>query len=214
MCSFVYNFEKFSNFLGLRDNSLIHDDSILIDTCEDHLYRPSSRSERLRPKSDFCGSQRIVRISDENERLYDTMMPSLQDCFEIDQTSPYVLRDINAFPDTPSDPGDDIRLGKNIFIEPVESIGGYSSTSSNPSFEPNWFWDRYGTLLFNSPKSVLGVEESVPDFSVNNSWFWSFPFEDKYLTARRTLDFESISESNYLLSNLFKVDSSVIVQEK
>lgn len=115
---------------------------------EDAINYPSY-AERLVPWTQKVSNHyRIVQCYDEKERFYDSCLPSIAECFEVDGCKVWTTHD---------DP--------TYWLSP----------------EGNVKTNGIGFLLFNAEPLTSNKKLS------NNSWTWSFPFENKYKNVKRQI---------------------------
>jgi hypothetical protein len=142
-------------------------EDILFPTDDYDLALPDYKSERIVRKKDLIGDQRTVRFFDQREIIFDSSTPALQDCFDVDGCRPAYIADIEKFFPNGSF---DLDL---------------ASTSRESIFTTNVV-KKYGFLLFDIPHQIVGNFLNFdPSEIINNSWNWSFPFEEKYSAVKR-----------------------------
>lgn len=130
------------------------------------------KSARLTQWWELTGDIRLTQFTDSSERYWDSMMPSVKDCFAAD--------------------------GCGVFITPPGTFGGTRQIDTGPSgsimFEPwstkmGWIWMDYGVpALFEAGYGPL----------INVNWNKAFPFEPRYSRASRQVNVERSLIATYL----------------
>jgi len=166
------------------DNSIVTE--AIPENCK-FLYGLSSMSKRLQPRNELAGIQRIIRLQDISERIFDSTTPRLNDVFSSGMTSVFKILDIDRM------------FQSNVELD----FGGLGVQSTTPVNIPS---KTYGTLLFDMPvQFVSNVEEpqSVDSDMINTTWNSSFPFDELYKDAQRVLNVSNFFESSKSVAFLF-----------
>ena len=131
-----------------------------------------SKSFRAESWWEMVGSVRTSQFVDSSERYWDSMMPSVKDCFAAD--------------------------GCGIFITQFGTFGNSqqidTGVSGALSFTPQttrmgWIWMDYGI-----PSLIAAGYGPL----INSNWNKAYPFEPRYLGASRQLDIERSLVATYL----------------
>jgi hypothetical protein len=154
--------------------------------------KPPRKSERIRPRREFCGIQSFQRGFDSRERIFDSFVPSIQRCLEVDGTKPFIVSDIREM----------FSEGRSC-LETLETIF-VTSTSR---------FKNYGTVLFDMPPEFVGTFGESSESFINNSWNYSFPFEEKYKNVPRIVPQKIAFSSDFQAENLFNNEALVIEQK-
>jgi hypothetical protein len=157
------------------------------------LEKPPRKSERIRPRREFCGIQSFQRGFDLSERIFDSFMPSIQGCLEVDGTKPFIVSDIREM----------FSEGRTC----LETLQTRFVTSTSR-------FKNYGTVLFDMPPEFVGnfLGEPSENF-INNSWNYSFPFEEKYGNIPRIIPQKISFLSDFQAENLFN-DGELTIEQK
>lgn len=140
---------------------------------------------RLRPWLELngAGTVRPTQFVDATERFWDSMMPSIANCFAAD--------------------------GAGIFISPAGTFGDFRQVdvavtgSTAGGFNPNK--GHNGWILFdNQNPSIMPTLGNI----INGNWNKAFPFEPRYQSATRQLD---IGKS-FLATYIYQPGASPVVQ--
>lgn len=124
------------------------------------------KSSALQPWFEKVGTQKVIRLETYNERLYDTVMPTIEDCLAKDGTPPYVVTDIVDMFDSQYRLDKDKTYGMIMFDMPNSYDGNnVSAELSNNTW--NWaypFEPRYANvrkLLRGNFNSGVTTESAV-----------------------------------------------------
>lgn len=134
-----------------------------------------SKSFRSEPWWETAGDVRTSQFIDSTERFWDSMLPSIKDCFAADGCGIFITQ-FGAF-------------GSSYKID----TGVSGSLTFNPhSTRIGWIWMDYGipTLL------AAGYNKLI-----NLNWNKSFPFEPRYRGASRQVNIERSLIATYIYGN-------------
>jgi len=141
------------------------------------VAKNSSYAERLIPWLEkTSNAYRILQAFDEKERFYDTCLPSIKECFEIDGTPFWQTHD-----------------------NPKYWLSPYGNVKT----------DGIGYLLFNANPITNNKKLT------NNSWTWSFPFDESYKNVKRLISKnDAISDLSFFTTTNWYPKSFTKVKEK
>lgn len=128
---------------------------------------------RAQPWWERAGNVRLVQFTDSTERYWDSMMPSVSECFAAD--------------------------GCGIFITPAGTFGDFRQidaniTGSNTGYNPRKIHPGWVFMDFMVPSLGLFGYDPI----VNGNWSRSFPFEPRYQNSSRQLDVEKSLLATYI----------------
>lgn len=135
-----------------------------LGTSEEDLFITPSKAFRAEPWWQMAPDVSLAQFVDSSERYWDSMMPSVSDCFSAD--------------------------GCNVFVTPNGTFGNAFQIDTGPSgsagFNPRstkmgWIWMDYGV-----PSLLEGDYGPL----INTNWSKAFPFEPRYSNASRQVNVE------------------------
>lgn len=135
-----------------------------LGTSEEDLFITPSKAFRAEQWWEMAPDVRLAQFTDSSERYWDSMMPSVSDCFSADGCGAFV---------TPNG-----TFGNAYQID----TGPSGSSGFNPrSTKMGWIWMDYGI-----PSLLEGDYGSL----INTNWNKAFPFEPRYRNASRQVNVE------------------------
>jgi hypothetical protein len=113
---------------------------------------PPLRSQRIKNKRDFCGIQGASRLHCQSEKIFDSSMPSIEGCLEVDGTKPFIIDDIaTMFPG-----GDSVLMrgksyGSVLFDLPSQFVGSFGQFLPDNFINNSWnlsfpFEEKYSKI--------------------------------------------------------------------
>lgn len=141
------------------------------------VAKNSSYAERLVPWTEkTSNAYRIVQAVDEKERIYDTCLPSIKECFQVDGTEFWQTHD-----------------------NPKYWLSPYGNVKT----------DGIGYVLFNANPITNNKKLT------NNTWTWSFPFDESYKNVKRVINKNNAVEGlNFFTTTNWYPQSFTELKEK
>lgn len=143
-----------------------------LDTSEESLFITPSKAFRAEPWWQMAPDVSLAQFIDSSERYWDSMMPSVSECFAAD--------------------------GCGVFVTPNGTFGNAFQIDTGPSgsagFNPRstkmgWIWMDYG---------IPSLLEGDYGPMINVNWSKAFPFEPRYSNASRQVSVERSLVANRL----------------